>query len=192
MKSHLQLLLILLILCQNYEAYSNGFGDWSAVTKNGTAFNDPGGGLSITLSNMDEYKNIRKWYFYKNHIIGTRIQFVQTSNERHTCYLIINELNNKVLEFDEEEAWYQYRSEHELLPAYWTRWFSDNWNFMEALFFWIIFLFPLTLLLIYAYFRNIYRALKENEFDRSRLLEIAATPALFLVIYLLATFPGSI
>jgi hypothetical protein len=64
MKNTLKLcLLLLLLLCLNYKVYSYSMGDWSAETKHGTAFNDPGGGLTLALSNGDEYKNIKKWYF---------------------------------------------------------------------------------------------------------------------------------
>jgi len=192
MKNALKLCLLLLLLCLNCKVYSYSMGDWSTETKNGTAFNDPGGGLTIALSNGDKYKNIKKWYFYKNHIIGTSIQFVGTYDERLTCYFIMNELNNQVLAFDEEDAWYKYRSEHGLIPAYWTRWHLDNWSNMDALIFLSIFYFPITILLIYAYFKSIYSALKGNEFDRSRLAFMVAAPVLFLIIYLLGAFPGSV
>lgn len=69
--------LSLFFLLTSLTCHSMGFADWHETTRNGTTFCDPGDGVEITLVDGAIFKYVRRWYFYKDHIIGTGI-----ANER--------------------------------------------------------------------------------------------------------------
>ena len=105
-------LLILLLLFIYYNALAfTGLTDWSYKTKGGIVIdNYSGSDLNINI-NRDGYadgivRDIFRFYFYKNWIIG----------KTNTYFFIINDNNKDYFEFYTEEEWENYISINKLKP----------------------------------------------------------------------------
>lgn len=182
---------VLLMLCFSFSAKSSGFGDWSAHTKFNNHFYQPGGELVIYLKNGKQYKNPSTWYFYKNHIIGIRKQWM--NNKYIDEYFIIDEKENTILELKKRIEWKRYLEKKHLVPFFWTRWCSGNWNHLETLVILSIFCFPLTLLLIMLNLYFFIQAIKINQLNfKGKWTKLSLIfPSFLFCAFILGQFPQS-
>jgi hypothetical protein len=104
-----------------------------------TSFNTPGGYTICDCDVLQDYdKNaptvigyewqiprLKKWYFYKKHIIGV--------SEKN--YFVLDEANNRLDIYQTEAEWQNAINERGLNPAFWTIWLDmgdapENWFFI--------------------------------------------------------------
>ena len=71
--------------------------------------------------NKTEVRNIKKWYFYKKHIIG------EYENGNRTSYFIFNDANGDVNTYEEKTKFDDTLKEQGLVPIIWNRQF-DSFN----------------------------------------------------------------
>ncbi|MFM2269915.1 MAG: hypothetical protein RL757_3356, partial [Bacteroidota bacterium] len=141
------------LIIGSFHAHGYGLGDWEHQTPSGNMMRDNGSGITLTLNGKREDISIKKWYFYKNHIIGFS----------NNSFFIVNETKKEIYTFKTEEDWHDAIGQHNLKPWIWTRWYVDNWVEMDAILTIILFLFlgffivmiPLTMLFFWILFKAI-------------------------------------
>lgn len=166
-----------------------GVGDWSSTTKNSTKFDDPGGGITITLSNGKQYKYIDEWYFYKDHIVGKTKEYINYENKYE--YFVLNEITGKIHTFQKKDAWEIFIKSNNLNPKYWKRSFRDNWNHSEMMMLIPVLWFPISIPFI---FLNLYFFKRLFEFEKNWTkwaFLSAISPLFILAISILGKFPDS-
>lgn len=70
--------------------------------------------------------NLKRWYFYKNHIIG------QLTEKDEQKYFIFNELNSDFFLFSSHREFKKKINELNLNPKLWSRWYSSNWGIIVS------------------------------------------------------------
>ena len=96
-----------------------GLGDWGHTTKYGTHFD--GIGSTIISCKNNDVEFVRKWYYYRNHIIGNC-----GSYNRANSFFILDEKTCQVQVFERKEHWGKSISKAGLKPFFWTRWYRDH------------------------------------------------------------------
>ena len=111
------------ILTQN--AFGLGIGEWNAQTPGGNQIRHDRNSRVTSFSfvvGQPQLDSLTRWYFYKNHIVGT------ISNGK---YFVVDEINLSVKKFENQAAWEIYLDTYKLSPPVWTRWCDDDWTFSE-------------------------------------------------------------
>ncbi|MEL6972729.1 MAG: hypothetical protein AAFO02_21365, partial [Bacteroidota bacterium] len=136
------------------------------------------------------FKYVRRWYFYKDHIIGTGITGERSaSGDRVQIFFVIDEVKASALQFPDEVTWINSIQQAGLHPKFWTRWYIDNWNYMHLLGFWLLFGFPVTIPLIVFHIRWVIKLIKTRQ--RKWIKYLLIFPVTILFLFLLSSFPGS-
>lgn len=127
--------------------YAMGFGDWSYVTPNGSQLYDPGDAiyLSKNLANTD-LSHLTKWYFYKDHIIGEYRPDINKNAK--TAYFILNELNGDLKTYNDTSLLECDLRSQELVPVFWTRWYTDHIQTIDFIYILCFFGFPIIICII--------------------------------------------
>jgi len=87
-------------------------------------FNDqPGILVTCQKENASTVRYLKKWYFYKKHIVG------MLAPNQPNQYFIINEQTCQVDTFNSREDFNHTLNKKELIPHIWTRWYDSNWGF---------------------------------------------------------------
>jgi hypothetical protein len=119
-----QAILFFVFIILNISARGIALGDWQNKTPGGSTMGDNGSGPKLVLeSPYRGISGINSWYFYKEHIII----------KAHDGFFVLNEAKKEVVTFKSEKQWREYLEQSKLVPAIWTRWYSDNWKFYERL-----------------------------------------------------------
>lgn len=140
------LFIITFFLC-THTILAMGYSDWSYVTAYGTQLYDPGDAvyLSINQANMD-LRDLTKWYFYKNHIIGEYRPDI--NDDLETTYFILNELNGDLKTYNDSSLFENDLRRLELVPVFWTRWYNDHIQTIDLIYILCFFCFPIIICII--------------------------------------------
>lgn len=170
------------------------------TTKNGSTFHPVYTLNRITRYKMfvfnnerDTLREINKWYFYKDHIVGS-INEINNQIE-YINYFIIDEKLGLLKKFPTYKDWTNYRIEKLLIPKLWTRWFNYNWQFdLDEYGILIFMLCPFVAFFLFFYFVYL---LVEKKFGTITIKsKIIVIPMLILVAigikYMMGIFPTSI
>jgi hypothetical protein len=139
-------------------------------------------GNSIDLHEADYgyiwVHNIKKWYYYKNHIIGESAEY----------YFVFNELTKELRCFALEQEWELFLGKRYLTPKIWTRWYMGEYTWAGTAF--LVLLSIPCYLLISEY---INKKLREDIFDWSKTSVKGSAICIIylLILYLLELFPQS-
>jgi hypothetical protein len=184
-------LLFVLIAFASFNSFGMGWGDWMTETPGGHAMNNYSGNPIALYLKDTSITNVKKWYFFKKHIIGELAS---------GSYFIVDERSSKFEAFDKKEKWEKHLVENELTPTFWIRWYKDDWTYLNdgLEIFYIIIFGPLLFLLLTA----IWIVLATFELDRGLSIKMkkryqfltSATlvTILFLFEKVLEIFPSSI
>ncbi|MFD0997929.1 hypothetical protein ACFQ21_01385 [Ohtaekwangia kribbensis] len=108
-------IIVIGILLLNFiEAYARvGMGEIQFKTPGGHVICDcdPYSETPVLIGFESSIKNLKEWYFYKNHIIGFGKNY----------YFIFNETTNQPQLFQDKETWRQAIAQQQLKPFF-TRW----------------------------------------------------------------------
>jgi len=190
----LQIKIVILLSLITNQLEASGLGDWRTQTPNGNSIESILNPFTLRLQNGKELYSIDKWYFYKNHIVGIiESNKVRTEKSQKT-YFVVNEKSYAIEKFNKKSKWETHLTEHNLNPKLYTRWYSDNWDYISDLSLLLIFtwplLIPILLFLLFLYQRFIH------DFGMTKissLIRIFICPVIFIsVFFLLGTFPQSI
>jgi hypothetical protein len=114
----------LCFLFARHSSTASGLGDWLATTPGGHYMGNRGGGTFLSVkSSSEEIIQIRKWYFFKGHIMAAT----------DSAFFILDESKREPRWFLSKREWEQAIEEAGLEPALWTRWYTDNWRFFERM-----------------------------------------------------------
>ena len=102
--------------------YSMGWGDWAYTTKNGTTFIGAGG---VGLKSGRTSLHVKKWYYYKDHIIGHYYPYKYDDTHKGP-YFILNEISKEFSSYSSKEEWRYSINRKGLKPKIKARWFSDH------------------------------------------------------------------
>lgn len=148
-------------------SYGMSLGEWSYGTKHRTFISGDGG---VQIENRrNRIYNVKKWYYYKDHIIGlTSISYHKTEEQKES-YFILNELTGKIDTFQNAKEWRDSIRESELKPIY-TRWYTNHFNralFLIALcsIIYPFFSIPIFLLLLYLLFKFLKEVFFRERFN---------------------------
>ena len=177
--------ILIIFTLSSFNVYGYGLSDWQHETPCGNLIDDNGNGITLHLTKKgQEMSLIKRWYFYKDHIIG-----ISRDN-----YFIVNESTEQIYQFNNESAWQNAIQQNKLTPPLWTRWYADNWvdfdYLLIAIVLGFIFSIPLALLLLLM----LYRAIVIEHFSLKE-MNTAILLMLILVFGLIAildAFPQSI
>lgn len=164
-----RIFLLFVILIFPSKGYCGEFGSWWQTTPEGNTigkekWNDQYIiGIICTKRNNNHLKyghavsNLKKWYFYKHHIIG---EYLENSKQR---FFIFNESNCEASLFDTQQKFDKQILEKKLQPKLWTRWYEKNWGYIittgdfgEGMFFLFVKI-PLIILIIILIVVNLFR-----------------------------------
>lgn len=123
--SFLTLFLIFILTTGN----AIGWGSWRCETVNGSIIRHPGGSIYLESErngNRINLSGLKKWYFYKDHIVG--IYLVKDNSSWVENYFVLNELNLILSTFTEIQEFNKYLSTTNLVPEIETKWFSQYWK----------------------------------------------------------------
>ncbi|RYD94067.1 MAG: hypothetical protein EOP50_10095 [Sphingobacteriales bacterium] len=181
-----RLVLYSFLLLFSVSCAAQGLGDWQNKTPGGLVMGDPGSGAVLQLSNPYREVHLRRWYFYRKHIVA----------EGDSAYLVVDEQHPEAIHvFQTSGEWRAYIAAEGLGPGWWTRWYTDNWRFYETIVFGLLFLgvigvVPMLILLII--FLNKWIRGKVKVRLRSRHVVIAAlVSAVLMIRWLLDEYPQS-
>jgi hypothetical protein len=129
-----------------------GIGDWQHETPGANLMEDPGSGTQLTIRKTGEkLLGIKRWYFYKDFIVG----------ESADVLFILDENRGEKLIYNDREKWTKEIQLRGLKPFLWTRWYTDNWVDGDWLLIWLYFGFivsiPLTLFFLFALYQVIVK-----------------------------------
>lgn len=150
MKTFSLLLFILLFAAQAVYGNRGGLSGWTATTPGGNTMDgDFGGGQCLILKNETSICEIIKYYFYKDHVIGT----LDYDRERKApiAYIIVNESSLKVDTFLTEESWQKAIEQRKLKPERWIRWYRSSWSILGSYEF-ILIVIPFVSFIWFVYF----------------------------------------
>ena len=82
----------------------------------------------LILKNGKKFSHVKKWYFYKEHIIGYTWKFMGERKPDSLTYFVVEERSGKSVEFYREDTWQEHLKKNDLVPHYYTRWHYDNWQ----------------------------------------------------------------
>ena len=117
-------ILLLILFMSSLSISAMGLADWSDTTKNGTIFYNAGGGTEMFYGDSS-LRNVTKFYFYNDHIIGESLK----------SHFIYDELKNKMSVYDTEQSWQTAIENRDLQPKFWKRTFTSDWKILESFFF---------------------------------------------------------
>jgi hypothetical protein len=172
-----------LVIC-SLKVYGYGLADWQHYTPGGNIMGDNGSGTALTLyGKQQEIFRIRKWYFYKNHIVGLSDK----------GFFIVNEEIKEIYIFNTELEWRNSISQNNLTPLLWTRWYSDNWVDLDWIIIWLFFGFIIAVPLIGLFLWILYKAITVENFEMSKPNTAISFSVIFLffMIIILDSFPQS-
>ncbi|MDR2223018.1 MAG: hypothetical protein LBE34_09795 [Flavobacteriaceae bacterium] len=185
-----KLLYLLLLILFPIRGFCGGLSAWTEQTPYNNSLYYPGTGNQITFSSnqINQEVNFTHFYFYHGYIIA--------QNEEEGFYLI-NEKENTIQSFTEQQAWKQEIKEKGLNPLLKRLYDSDYSSFfgtnmelgiLVLLFFPFPFLFPILwiIALITIFFK------KQQKRRSFRKVFIILYPSILLVLYLLFLFPQSL
>lgn len=158
--SLMKIILVLFLIVQPLKVEGLGFSDWKSTTPGGNTGNNFGGYNIEFFIQGKHIDSVQQFYFYKNHILG-----IQGVNKLDiTGYFIIDEWNNKIYKYKNENIWKSQIQKKSLNPVIWTRWYTSNWFELDD---WkILFLFgffvSIPLLVLYIFF--LIKAIKIERF----------------------------
>lgn len=156
-----------------------GLSDWRESSPNGLVMdNFSGNGTSLHLDGNEILSEIRAWYFYKGHIIGSRdsawtyIDPISFENlEAQSGYFVVHEKSRRLMQFSDYNSWKSHLEKSDLVPKLWTRWYSDDWKFFNDRFLIFILLggFIVLIPLLIVFSILIYRMVVNDKFDKKKL-----------------------
>jgi len=137
------ILLTILIFSKSFAIV--GLADWQFVTSKGNIFNNyQQDGISLSINGNDvKIDNLKKWYFYKDFIIGEHL-----NESSRLEYFFVNEINSKVIFFDTFDESDKFKDENGLKPFIWTRWNDEK--SIDSIFVFLINFFAFIFVLIYV------------------------------------------
>lgn len=134
MKSLRSIVLLSFLISFAFDGKAAEFASWEHKTPSGNIIrNEKSSGYSIVIKCKESYagthgfalKNLSKWYFHKNFIIGS-------NNERaNKSYFIFDENECKSLLFKDKSAFERQLKKKQLEPIIWTRWYATDWGFFS-------------------------------------------------------------
>ena len=151
----MRLFLSIVLLFACFRTYSFGLSDWSHETPGANLMMDPGNGNSLRLKKGTEIHDLKLWYFYKDYVIATT----------YHDYIIVDERTGQVNRFANEHGWNDYIGQHDMKPLIWTRWYSDNSVDYDMLLIWLIFLFYISIPLIFLFLWIFYQSIRYECFN---------------------------
>ena len=112
---------------------------------------------SINLKDGQQLDFLKKWYFYKNNIIG-ELEYSYTNAGN---YFVLNEEKNLIIKFNSKIEWNKYIESENLKPFIYTRWFNGFPNdfFDDSFFLMSIYLFFLSIPLSLGFFYLVYKSI---------------------------------
>lgn len=154
---------------------SIGVADWSSTTPGGNSieYND---GKRLILERDTRFEDIDEWYFYHDCIV-VKIDVGK--------YLVVDEKGRTHQLFDSYDAWQQYIKSHDLEPALWTRWYSDDWESGTLLIAQLSAIIWMPLMVFY--FRTAYRAFRLEKFSlrkKNTLVTLISTVVILYAVFL--------
>ncbi len=193
---------VIIIIFFSLDIYSSEYGSWWQQTPGGNTMarekSNSGYIIGIECNNVTVYSDqnghiitgLKKWFFYKNHIVG----FLQKSGQEN--YFIFSEVDCRIDLFDSQDLFYKELKSNKLMPFIWTRWHTKNYgliitdskNIGDHLFF-VIIQMPL-LIVFLLYFIIVLVKTKFNINRRLNKFNIVIIGCLFFRI-LLDLFPNS-
>jgi hypothetical protein len=124
-------------------------------------------------------KNVDKWYYYKNHVIG--------KSSEH--YFVFNELTKELRFFSEEQEWELFLEKQFLYPQIRTRWYAGQYTWGNTAFL-ILFSIPCSIIIS----EYVKKKLNEENFAWDKRVVKNAIIFIFclIILYLLEVFPQSL
>lgn len=127
-------IILLIVLCKMNPGFAGGFSYWEQSTPGGNSiFYDKGLGLSCFAQQDHRPCELKRWYFFKNHIIGE--YFIakegRAASER-IGYFVVDEAHCAVETFREYDDFKRYLKGEQLAPRFWVRWYDDTWGFFTT------------------------------------------------------------
>lgn len=175
----MRLIFTIILSTTFFNAFSFGLGDWSHETPGANLIMDPGDGNLLRLKNGTDIHDLKSWYIYKGHIVGTTFE----------DYIIVVESTGQVSRFANKNSWKNYIHQHDLKPAVWTRWYSDNWVDYDLLLIWLIFLFYISKPVIIFFLWILYQSGRYKYFNiRKPYTKVVLTVLLTLGFVILLDF----
>ena len=129
-----RILFTFLIFLISTNSFSFGIGDWIYHTPNGSTLDDPGGGISLNTLNHLRLQNLRKWYFYKNNIIG--ISDPASNGQSTPSFFLVDEISGKIETFNNSKIWNKRIEDAELKPKIFTYWHTSHIRLFYILWIW--------------------------------------------------------
>lgn len=158
-----------------------GLADWQCKTSYGNTFdNYSGNGITLsaqTKNDVIQFKDLKKWYFYKGFIIG------ENYNENKLSYFFVDEENQEVFKFDKLQAATKFKIFKNLSPVIWTRWYNDDF---ESNFLFFLCNAFIVVFLMYHFISILFKLIKKKKIQYSR-SELKIYTMLFIV-FLIVTF----
>jgi hypothetical protein len=181
----IKILLSIVFLINTSLAYGFMLGEWRHDTPGGNMMEDNGSGNQLVVNGKDEQITlyVSEWYFYKNNIIG---------KSHSKGYFIINEQIKELFLFKTELEWRHAIDKYHLKPTF-TRWYSDNWvwmdNILVLLFFGSIITIPLFCFFLWTFYKAIF--IEHFNISEPNTTISVGLIVLFIVIILLDSSPSS-
>ncbi len=112
------------------EGHAIAWTDWEAETPGGNTISDNWGPKALFVKDSVILSNLKEWYFYDRHMIGT---YYSSPRESVLSYFIYNEFSAKLDTFAKEAHWTQQLQHQELQPVIWNRWHNNDWSSISLL-----------------------------------------------------------
>lgn len=165
-----------------------GLADWRHVTP-GNSTIDNFSDYTLTLRNNRSVSGLKSWYFYKNCVIGDRID----TADRIT-YFVANEETFQVDTFPDESSFSAFLDGNDLHPAIWKRTYTGNWKFFDEQLILILIFTPYISVPVLVFFIfALIRSIRQEKFNfRKPFTIIVLSCLIFAAIWtLLDIFPQS-
>ena len=137
--------------------------------------------------------SVDRWYFYRGYVVG--------ATNKASRYFVFNERSAEVTRFPTRASWRAYLQQHSLVPAIYTRWYSDDWDFnMRDLGAYLVVevFFSFVLAILVLLFASFYKTRQGNgNFPLGRfylIMGLCLTGVFWVFTFadvLLSKFPGS-
>jgi len=180
---------IVILLCIPGTVNSLGLADWRDTTPGGNTI-DRAGRTALWLTDGSEIEPLCCWYFYRNSIIGQ-----YKDGEVSRGFFVVNEDELSVKSFESEEEWNAYLQLQNLVPKFWTRWYSYKWStsfddILMVLLFGFVYTIPLLILFAVIVFVAAVKEKFSLRKGNTRIIVLSMT--LYSVYVLLGKFPQSV
>lgn len=157
------------------------------MTPGGNTIDYPGGYIQLWIEGSNEHiVGLKKWYFYKEHVVG----IYKESN-----YFILNENTAQLDTFNVKSDWMKAIKSKRIEPKIWTRWHTDSFtNSWDDFLFFLTFGFFISWPMIIGLLILTYKGIKSIREKPINLTSLAAIGTWIVVIiwHVLGIYPQSI